>query len=40
MTWGNLRLAEENGIYLDAYQFSNLDFFYRMAERCRVEDVA
>jgi DNA invertase Pin-like site-specific DNA recombinase len=38
MTWGKLRVAEENGIYLDAYQFAALDFFYELAERCRVED--
>ena len=40
MTWGKLRMAEENGIYLDAYQFEALDYFYEMAERCRVEDAA
>jgi DNA invertase Pin-like site-specific DNA recombinase len=38
MTWGKLRVAEENGIYLDAYQFAALDYFYELAERCRVED--
>jgi DNA invertase Pin-like site-specific DNA recombinase len=40
MTWHHLRLAEENGIYLDAYQFQTLDYFYRMTERCRVEEAA
>jgi DNA invertase Pin-like site-specific DNA recombinase len=40
MTWGKLRIAEENGIYLDAYQFAALDYFYELAERCRVEDAA
>jgi DNA invertase Pin-like site-specific DNA recombinase len=40
MTWGKLRMAEENGIYLDAYQFAALDYFYELAERCRVEDAA
>ena len=40
MTWRHLRLAEENGIYLDAYQFQTLDYFYRMTERCRVEEAA
>ncbi|MCE0497996.1 MAG: recombinase family protein [Methylacidiphilales bacterium] len=40
MTWGKLRMAEENGIYLDAYQFDTLDYFYGMAERCRVEEAA
>jgi DNA invertase Pin-like site-specific DNA recombinase len=38
MTWGKLRVSEENGIYLDAYQFAALDYFYELAERCRVED--
>ena len=40
MTWGKLRMAEENGIYLDAYQFAALDYFYELAERCRVEDAS
>ncbi len=40
MTWGKLRVAEENGIYLDAYQFSELDYFYGMAERRRIEEAA
>ena len=40
MTWDNLRLAEDNGVWLDAYRFESLDFFYGMARRCRVEDAA
>jgi len=40
MTWGKLRMGEENGVYLDAYQFDALDYFYGMAERCRVEEAA
>jgi DNA invertase Pin-like site-specific DNA recombinase len=40
MSWGKLRMAEENGIYLDAYQFEALDYFYCMAERCRVAEAA
>lgn len=40
MTWGRLRLGEENGIYLDTYQFPNLDYFYQMAERSWVEEAA
>ena len=40
MTWGKLRLAEENGVYLDAYQFDTLNYFYGMAERCQVEKAA
>jgi DNA invertase Pin-like site-specific DNA recombinase len=40
MTWGKLRMAEANGVYLDAYQFEALDYFYGMAERSRLEDAA
>jgi DNA invertase Pin-like site-specific DNA recombinase len=35
-----LRFAEHNGVWLDAYRFDSLDYFYGMARRCRVEDVA
>ncbi len=38
MTWGKLRMAEANGVYLDMYQFEALDYFYGMAARCRLED--
>jgi DNA invertase Pin-like site-specific DNA recombinase len=37
---GRLRLREENGIYVDAYRFDTLDFFYGIAEQVRVEEVA
>jgi DNA invertase Pin-like site-specific DNA recombinase len=40
MTWENLRVAEENGIYLDAYRFESLDYFLGMAERMKLEEVA
>ena len=40
MTWENLRVAEENGIYLDAYRFETLDYFLGMAERMKLEEVA
>jgi hypothetical protein len=40
MTWENLRVAEENGIYLDAYRFDTLDYFFGMAERARIEEMA
>ena len=39
MTWDNLRLAEYNGVWLDAYRFESLDYFYGMGRRCRVEDL-
>lgn len=31
-----LRLQEENGIYLDAFRFDNLDYFLGMAEHAEV----
>jgi hypothetical protein len=40
MTWGRMRLAEDNGIFLDTYRFPDLRHFFRMAERCFLEDVA
>src|SRR5271156_1636569 len=38
MTWENLRIAETNGIYLDAYRFDTLDYFFGMAERVNLEE--
>jgi DNA invertase Pin-like site-specific DNA recombinase len=40
MTWENLRVAEANGIYLDAYRFDTLDYFFGMTERVKLEVVA
>ena len=40
MTWGKLRMAEENGVYLDVYRFEALDYFYVIAERCRIGEAA
>jgi len=40
MTWEKLRLAEQNGIYLDAYQFEGLEYFYGMAEQCKIGEAA
>jgi hypothetical protein len=40
MTWENLRVAEENGIYLDAYRFETLDYFLGMAERIKIQEAA
>jgi DNA invertase Pin-like site-specific DNA recombinase len=37
MTWENLRMAEDNGIYLDAYRFDTVDYFMGMAERVKLE---
>jgi len=42
MCWENenLRMAEENGIYLDAYRFENLEYFFAMTERKQIEEAA
>lgn len=40
LSWENLRVAEENGVYLDAYRFDNLDFFFHMASRTPIQDAA
>src|SRR5439155_12138330 len=38
MTWENLRLAEENGVHLDAYRFETLDYFLVMAKRVKIQE--
>ena len=40
MAWETLRVAEDNGIYLDAYRFDSLDYFFGMAKRCPIEEAA
>ena len=40
MTWESLRLAEQNGVYLDAYRFETLDFFIGMAKRHKIQEAA
>ena len=35
-----LRLSEDNHALLDAYRFDDLEFFFEMARRIRVEDAA
>jgi hypothetical protein len=40
MTWENLRLAEENGIYLDPYRFDTLDYFFSLAECVTILEAA
>lgn len=36
----HLRLAEDNGLTLDAYRFPDLEYLLDMAERCRLKEVA
>jgi len=40
MTWENLRVAEQNGVYLDSYRFDSLEFFLGMAERVNIQEAA
>jgi hypothetical protein len=40
MTWENLRVAEANGIYLDAYRLTRWIIFLGMAERIKLEEAA
>jgi hypothetical protein len=40
MTFQRLRLAEENGIWLDIYRFTTLDFFFGMAQRTKIPQEA
>lgn len=40
MTPGRLRLAEDNGIYLDTYRFDSLDYFVGIAEQVRIGEAA
>ena len=40
MTAPRLRLAEDNGISLDAYRFDTLEAFFDLAARIRLLEVA
>jgi hypothetical protein len=40
MTTDRIRLAESNGLILDAYRFDTLEFFYAMAERAKISEIA
>lgn len=40
MNFGKLKLAEQNGLALDAYRFDPLDFFYGLALRAWIAEVA
>ena len=35
-----IRLTEENGLVLDAFRFETLEFFFSMAERVRISEMA
>ena len=40
MTWENLRVAEENGFYLEAYRFETLDYFFSLTQRIKILEAA
>jgi len=40
MTCENLRVAEDNGVYLDAYRFETLEYFFGMAARVKLQEAA
>jgi hypothetical protein len=40
MTAPNVRLAEDNGVLLDAYRFETLDGFFALAARATLQEVA
>ena len=40
MTADRIRLAEENGLMLDAFRFDSLEYFFAMAERARISEIA
>jgi hypothetical protein len=40
MATDRIRLAEDNGLMLDAFRFDSLEFFFAMAERVRITEIA
>lgn len=40
MTTDRLRLREENGLILDAFRFNSLEYFFGMAERVKITEIA
>jgi len=40
IVWRELRLAPENGVALDLYRFDNLQFFFSLAKRALLQEVA
>ena len=40
MATDRIRLAEGNGLMLDAFRFDTLDFFFSMVERVRITEIA
>lgn len=40
MTTNHLRLADENGLMLDAFRFDTMEFFFALTERIRILEIA
>ncbi len=40
MSTDRIRLADENGLMLDAFRFESLDYFFTMAERTHFAEIA
>ncbi|HXT10721.1 MAG TPA: recombinase family protein [Candidatus Angelobacter sp.] len=40
MTWEKLRVADDNGVYLDTYRYDSLDYFLSMAEQIKLKEAA
>ena len=40
MSTNRIRLAEKNGLMLDAFRFETLAFFFAMAERAKISEIA
>ena len=40
LTIDRLRLAKENGLMFDAFRFETLDYFFQMAERAKISEIA
>ena len=39
MRSSHVRLAEQNGLVLDAFRFETLEFFHAMAERALIREM-
>lgn len=40
LTTNRLRLAQQNGLMFDAFRFETLDYFFQMAERAKIAEIA
>lgn len=40
MNWSKMKLADDNGIFLDVFRYDSLDYFMEVSARCRIEEAA